>query len=159
MVGRGREEEDWEPVVLDALTSWAVDGFLLCSVQPPTVKEQAALQGKAVMVDAFCRGLPSLQLDIEAGMHAAMTHLLYLGHRRIAHLAAAVDAETFHLRHQAYVDALQAAKCSVTAAYQVHAPFTIADADEATRLVLERSDPPSAIVCDSEVLAVRVGQC
>src|SRR6266852_3739129 len=89
MLASVRDEQDWQPVVLDALTSWAVDGFLLCSVQPPTVKEQAALQGKAVMVDAFCRGLPSLQLDIEAGMHAAMTHLLYLGHRRIAHLAAA----------------------------------------------------------------------
>jgi len=154
MLASVRDEQDWQPVVLDALTSWAVDGFLLCAVQPPTAKEQAALQGKAVMVDAFCKGLPSLQLDIEAGMHAAMTHLLYLGHRRIAHLAAAVDAETFHLRHQAYVDALQAARCSVTAAYQVHTPFTIADAYEAARLVLERSDPPSAIVCDSDVLAV-----
>ncbi len=154
MLASIRDEQDWQPVVLDALTSRAVDGFLLCTVQPPTVREQTALQGKAVMVDAFDTGLPSLQLDIEAGMHAAMTHLLRLGHTKIAHLAAAVDAETFHLRHQAYLDALQAAGVPVAETYQARAPFIIADAHRAARLVLERPDPPSAFVCDSDVLAV-----
>jgi LacI family repressor for deo operon, udp, cdd, tsx, nupC, and nupG len=149
-----RDERDWQPMILDALTSRAVDGFLLCTVQPPTVKEQTALQGKVVMVDAFNTGLPSLQLDIEAGMHAAMTHLLRLGHTKIAHLAAAVDARTFHLRHQAYLDALQAAGVPVAETYQARAPFIIADAHRAARLVLERPDPPSAFVCDSDVLAV-----
>src|SRR5579859_3844285 len=156
MLASIRDEQDWQPVILDALTSRSVDGFLLCTVQPPTVKEQAALQGKAVMVDAFDTGLPTLQLDIEAGMHAAMTHLLRLGHTKIAHLAAAVDAETFHLRHQAYLDALQAAGVSVEETYQARAPFIIADAHRAARLVLECPDPPSAFVCDSDVLAVGV---
>jgi LacI family repressor for deo operon, udp, cdd, tsx, nupC, and nupG len=149
-----RGEQDWQPVVLDALASGAVDGFLLCTLQPPTVKERTALEGRAVLVDAYCSGLPSLQLDIEAGMHAAMTHLLRLGHTKIAHLAADVDAATFRQRHQAYQDALQAAGWPITAAFQARAPFTIAGAYQAARLVLERSDPPSAIVCDSDVLAV-----
>ena len=61
---------------------------------------------------------PSLQLDVAAGMRAAMSHLLHLGHTKIAHLAAAVDAETFHLRHQAYLDALQAAGLPVTESHQ-----------------------------------------
>lgn len=154
MLASIRDEQDWQPVVLDALASRAVAGFLLCTVQPPTAREQTALQGKAVMVDAFGQGLPSVQLDVGAGMRAAMTHLLHLGHTKIAHLAAAVDAETFHLRHQAYLDALQTAGVPIVAAYQVHAPFTIAGAYEAARLVLECSDPPSACVCDSDVLAV-----
>src|SRR5260370_36669287 len=102
MLASVRDEQDWQPVVLDALTSWAVDGFLLCSVQPPTVKEQAALQGKAGKVAAFCRGLPSLQLDIEAGMHAAMTYPLYPGHRRHAHCAAGVAAGALHHLTQDY---------------------------------------------------------
>jgi LacI family transcriptional regulator len=89
-------------------------------------------------------------------MQTAMTHLLHLGHTKIAHLAAAVDTETFHLRHRAYLDALQRARCPVTRAYQVHAPFTIPDAYRAARHVLECSDPPSAIICDSDVLAVGV---
>jgi DNA-binding LacI/PurR family transcriptional regulator len=150
-----RGEQDWQPVVLDALAAGAVDGFLLCTLQPPTAKERTALEGRAVLVDAYCSGLPSLQLDIEAGMDAAMAHLLGLGHTKIAHLAADVDAATFRQRHRAYQDAfLQAAGEPIPAAYEARAPFTIAGAYQAARLILERSDPPSAIVCDSDVLAV-----
>ncbi len=149
-----RDERDWQPVVLDALTSWAVDGFLLCTMQPPTGKELAALQGKAVLVDVFASELPSLRLDIEAGMQAAMTHLLKLGHRKIAHLGAAVDAETFHLRHRAYTRALQRAGCTIIDAYYTQAAFTIPAAYEAALQVLQSPDPPTALVCDSDVLAV-----
>ena len=156
MLASVRDEQDWQSAVLDALVSRAVDGFLLCTLQPPTVREQTALEGKAVMVDASGSGLPSLQLDIEAGMHVAMSHLLRLGHTKIAHLAADVDAETFHRRHQAYLDALQSAGVPVTAAYQVRAPFSIAETCQAARRILELSDPPSAFVCDSDVLAVGV---
>src|SRR5579859_7429862 len=125
MLASVRDERDWQPVVLDALTSRAVDGFLLCTMKPPTIREQAVLRGKAVMVDALCEGVPSLQLDVEAGMDAAMHHLLKLGHTRIAHLAADVDAETFHRRHQAHLNALRAAGLLVTEAYQARVPFTI----------------------------------
>lgn len=154
MLAHVRDEQDWQPVVLDALTSRAVDGFLLCTMQPPTAEDLAVLQGKVVLVDAFSTALPSLRLDIEAGMQAAMTHLLKLGHRKIAHLGAAVDAETFHLRHQAYVNTLEQAGSAVNNAYHAQAAFTIPAAYEAARQVLESPDPPSAIVCDSDVLAV-----
>jgi LacI family transcriptional regulator len=115
-----------------------------------------ALRGKAVMINSGCYPLPSLQLDITAGMQVAMAHLLHLGHTKIAHLAAAVEAETFHQRHRAYLDALQNAGCPITSAYQVQAAFTIPDAYRAARDVLVCADSPSAIICDSDVLAVGV---
>jgi LacI family transcriptional regulator, repressor for deo operon, udp, cdd, tsx, nupC, and nupG len=151
-----RDERDWQQVVLDALASRSVDGFLFFTLSPPTEAAQIALQGRALLVDAASPALPSLLLDVEAGMHAAMQHLLRLGHSRIAHLAAAVDAATFHLRHTAYLNALQAAGLPITAAYQARAAFSIADARQATHRILEAPDPPTAIVCDSDVLAVGV---
>ena len=154
MLASVRDERDWQPVVLEALASRAVDGFLLCTMMPPTAQEQAALRGKAVMVDGLYEGVPSLQLDIEAGMEAAMKHLLKLGHTRIAHLAASVDAETFHRRHRANLDALRAAGLPVIEAYHVRAPFAIDAAKHIARQVLELPEPPSAFVCDSDVLAV-----
>ena len=154
MLASVRDERDWQPVVLDALASRAVDGFLLFTLKPPTAREQTVLRGKAVMVDAMCEGAPSVQLDVEAGMDAAMKHLLNLGHSRIAHLAADVDAETFHRRHQAYLNALQVAGLPVNEAYYARAPFTIAETRQIARRVLELSKPPSAFVCDSDVLAV-----
>lgn len=154
MLASVRDERDWQPVVLDALTSRSVDGFLLFTIKPPTERERTALRGKAVMVDALYEGVPSLQLDIEAGMDAAMKHLLELGHTRIAHLGADVDAETFHRRHQAYLDALQAAGLPVNEAYHTCAPFMIAETRQIARRVLELPEPPSAFICDSDVLAV-----
>lgn len=156
MLASIRDEQDWQQVILDALSSRSVDGFLLFAIYPPLEGVYTALQGKAVLIDAPSRALPSLQLDIEAGMHAAMRHLLHLGHTKIAHLAAAVEAETFHLRRKAYLDALSAAGLTVTAAYQGRASFTIADAYQAAHRILDCPDPPSAIVCDSDVLAVGV---
>ena len=154
MLASVRDEGDWQPVVLDALASRAVDGFLLFTIEPSTERERAALRGKVVMVDALCEGVPSLQLDIEAGMDAAMKHLLKLGHTRIAHLAADVDAETFQRRHRAYVEALQAAGLPAMEAYHARVPFTIDGTRQVARQVLELAEPPSVIVCDSDVLAV-----
>src|SRR5690348_6134823 len=131
MLASVRDERDWQPVVLDALASSAVDGFLLFTLKPPTEWEQMALRGKVVIADALHQAVPSLQLDIEAGMNAAMQHLLKLGHSRIAHLGADVDAETFHRRHQAYVDALQAAGLSAIEAYHARARFAIDRAQQA----------------------------
>jgi LacI family transcriptional regulator, repressor for deo operon, udp, cdd, tsx, nupC, and nupG len=156
MLASVRDVHDWQQVILGGLASRSVDGFVLFTIGPPTESEQTALQGKAVLVDASSRELPALRLDIEAGMRAAMLHLLHLGHTKIAHLAAAVDVETFHLRRKAYLDAVQAAGLLVATAYQARASFTIADAYQAARQLLECPDPPSAIVCDSDVLAVGV---
>ena len=156
MLASVRDERDWQQVVLDALSSRSVDGFLLFTLRPPMEGVLTALQGKAVLVDASCHPLPSLLLDVGAGMHAAMGHLLRLGHTKIAHLAAAVDADTFHMRRAAYLDALSAAGLAVTAAYQGCASFTFDDARQAARRILKEPSPPSAIVCDSDVLAVGV---
>src|SRR2546430_2556438 len=128
--------------------------FLFLSIYPPMEGVHTALRGKAVLIDASSRELPSLQLDIEAGVRAAMMHLLQLGHMKIAHLAAAVEAETFRLRHKAYLDVLQAEGLPVKAAYQGRASFIFADACQVAHGILDCPDPPSAIVCDSDVLAV-----
>jgi len=156
MLAQVRDEHDWRHMILDVLTSRAVDGVLLCEVEPPTTNDYMALHGKAVTVNVGSQMFPSLQLDITDGMHVAMMHLLQLGHRKIAHLAANVDTETFHLRHHAYLDVLQRAGCPITNAYQVHAPFTIPEAYQAARRLLDATEPPSAIICDSDVLAVGV---
>lgn len=156
MLASVRDERDWQQVVLDALASRSVDGFLLFTLRPPTERMRSALRGKAAIVDASDSMLPSLRLDIEDGMRAAMSHLLHLGHTKIGHLGAAVDAESFHLRRQTYLDMLQAAKLPAVAAYQERTPFTIEDAHAAARRLLDVSDPPSAVVCDSDMLAVGV---
>ena len=149
-------EQDWQQVISDALASHAVDGFLLFTLRPPADELRAVLQGKAVIVDDYSIELPSLQLDIEGGARAAMSHLLQLGHTRIAHLAAANESETFRLRRATYLHMLEAAGLPISTAYQVQADFTFGSAQMAAQRLLELHDPPSAIFCDSDFLAVGV---
>ena len=148
------DEPDWRHVMLDLLSSRAVDGALLFTTPP--VELHRALRGKAVVVDASSHELPSLRLGVEPGARAAMEHLLALGHTKIAHLAAAVDAETFQRRGRAYHDALLAAGIAPRPAYQQAAPFSVPQARRAAHALLELDDPPTAILCDSDMLAAGV---
>src|SRR5579885_3169365 len=43
-----RDEQDWQHMILDALSTRAVDGFLLCEVEPLATSKQAALRGKEI---------------------------------------------------------------------------------------------------------------
>jgi DNA-binding LacI/PurR family transcriptional regulator len=147
-------DPDWQQVMLDTLTSRSVDGVLLFA--PPSKDVHANLQGKSLLVDATSHLLPCLLLDIEAGMRAAMEHLLHIGHTKIAHLAAAVETETFQVRRTGYLRTLHTAGIPIVPAYQEHAAFTIADAHQAASRLMQVPEPPSAIVCDSDVLAAGV---
>ncbi len=155
-LGTVREKEDWQPVILDALWSNSVDGFLLFAMLPPGGKERRSLRGKAVIVDASTRGFPSVGLDVENGMRAAVSHLRELGHRRIAHLAAAVAAETFAVRRKAYREALSAAGLVMQDEHERDTPFSMPAACDIAREMLGSSERPTAIVCDSDVLAAGV---
>ncbi len=151
-----QEPEDWQAVIVDALVSNAVDGFALFALRPPATKAMQALHGKAVLVDASSRGFPSVLLDIEGGMRTAVRHLLGLGHARIGHLAANIDAETFALRKRAFGETMRNAGVASRSAWQAEAPFDIAKAASAAEQIFSGREAPSAIVSDSDVLAAGV---
>src|SRR5207249_9844667 len=46
LLAQVRDEQDWQHMILDAFTSRAVDGFLLCEIELATSKHMA-LRGKA----------------------------------------------------------------------------------------------------------------
>ena len=148
------DERDWQHVVLDLLSARAVDGVLLFT--PPPTELHTGLRGKAVVVDATSRVLPTLQLAVEAGARAATEHLLALGHRKIGRLCADVNAETFDLRAKGYADAMRAAGVTPNLRHHARAAFTIAEARRAALWILSAPDRPTAILCDSDMLAVGV---
>jgi LacI family transcriptional regulator, repressor for deo operon, udp, cdd, tsx, nupC, and nupG len=151
-----REGRDWQSVILDSLLSRSVEGFLLFALQPPTAREKRGLHGKAVLVDASSKGFPSIVLGVEDGIRSALAHLHQAGHTKIGHLGAAIDLETFNLRRETYLSTLREARLPICKTYQAQASFGIESATEAARKILSRPDRPSAIVCDSDVLAVGV---
>ncbi|MCO6004968.1 LacI family transcriptional regulator [Actinoallomurus purpureus] len=90
---------------------------------------------------------PTINFDVAGGMRAIAAHLAELGHRRIGHLAASVDAWTFRVRGDALADAFPGSVVRQATAIDVAA------ARQAALELLDRSDRPSALVCDDDLIA------
>jgi DNA-binding LacI/PurR family transcriptional regulator len=142
----------WERSSYEALRGGPVDGFLFFGIEPP--RPRRGERGvPVVVIDAEMRGHPSVRLDVEHGTDAVMAHLLGLGHRRIAHLAAAVEGQTFRLREERIAAALEDAGLDAAALPRARAIFTFDDAARAARALLDVPDRPTAVICDDDILA------
>ncbi|WP_354698170.1 LacI family DNA-binding transcriptional regulator [Paraconexibacter sp. AEG42_29] len=146
-VARGDGEES-----VRALRAAFVDGLLVFAIAPP-----AAALGPGgppvVLMDMPATDLPSVTLDLKGGVHAAMEHLLGLGHRRIAHLRADVPTPTFVARANAWARALLDAGIDPADDLIVGSLFSHTAARVAGRDLLQRSPRPTAVLCDDDVLA------
>jgi LacI family repressor for deo operon, udp, cdd, tsx, nupC, and nupG len=97
-----------------------------------------------------------VNLDIADGFRQVTDHLLGLGHRRLVHLASAVDSWTFDVRARALADAVRNVPGAVVTT--VSAPFDVSAAKEAAQRALTAPGPrATAVVCDGDILAA--GAC
>ncbi|WP_395104438.1 LacI family DNA-binding transcriptional regulator [Actinomadura sp. SCN-SB] len=129
----------------------AIDGIIASSMPLDAISGFGDVP--VVMLDAGpdAGGAPTVDFDVKAGMRAITEHLAALGHRRIGHVAAAVDEWTFRARGAALAEAVQALDggrlTREAGAINVHA------AKEAAGRLLDRPDRPTALVCDDDLIA------
>ena len=138
----------WEEQSFEALRAGPVDGYLLFEVSAP---EALGPDENVVLVEAEAPRRPSVRFDAEGGAAAAFEHLLELGHRRIAHLAADFDAPTFHLREAARRRVLSDAGLDPGTQPRAMTAIGIDAARDAGRALLD--DHPTAIFCDDDLIA------
>ncbi len=149
-------DTDWQQRIVHALATRSIDGFILFAVDLPANTNLELLRGNAVVVDGYSPELPSLLLDIEYGASAAMQHLLDLGHRCVAHLAANIDVETFRIRQRVYERMLNEAGIPLRAEHQATCGLDFVEASNATLGLLQCEEPPTAIFCDDDMIAAGV---
>lgn len=149
-------DPDWQQRIVHALATRSIDGFILWALDLPESSQLELLRGNAVIVDGYSPAFPSLLLDIEYGASAALRHLLDLGHRRIAHLAANIDVETFRVRQRVYERLLKEANISLREEYQATAGLDIEESCSAALDLLRGPEPPTAIFCDDDLMAAGV---
>ncbi|GAA3293390.1 LacI family DNA-binding transcriptional regulator [Dactylosporangium vinaceum] len=95
---------------------------------------------------------PAVLVDDRPGIAAAVRHLVELGHRRIAHIAGPARFLHGWTRRRAFEDALADAGLGATAV--VEADFSAAGGARATRALLDLAEPPTAIVCANDLMAI-----
>lgn len=95
---------------------------------------------------------PTIWIDDTDAALTVYRYLHALGHRRIAHVAGRADFEHTGMR----IAALQtfAAAVGLDHAQSLTTDYSAAEGEHATRRLLSRSEPPTAIVYDNDVLAV-----
>ncbi|WFE33163.1 LacI family DNA-binding transcriptional regulator [Micromonospora sp. WMMD975] len=152
----------------------AIDGALVYSCDPTSTAVQFLTRRKLplVYVDQLpVEGIPAVNVDDRSGARAAAQHLIDLGHRRIGLLlsglhgthglvtAADLTAEghASTQRMLGWRDALDAAGIDPLMARQSGADLEQAKAG--ARLLLDRPDRPTALLCFSDAVAYGALRC
>jgi LacI family transcriptional regulator len=142
-----------------ALRARQCDGFIVATAhrEDPLV-EQAADQGlPMVLVNRVtdARLVPAVAGDETKAVTDAVEHLVWLGHRRIAHVAGPQELSTGFGRYRAFIDAigrsdLATDDCPVTFA----GAYSEAAGTAAMQDLLERSTRATAVVAGNDLLAL-----
>ncbi|MFD4136915.1 LacI family DNA-binding transcriptional regulator [Streptomyces goshikiensis] len=135
----------------------ALDGVIASSMAAGALDAIGGADLPLVMLDSdptAGRAAAHVNLAMADGMRQTAEHLLGLGHRRILHLASAVDSWTFDTRAEALAALLRPhAELRTT-----RSTLTVDGARTATEKALTApGDRPTAIVCDDDILAA--GAC
>ncbi|MFB7369472.1 LacI family DNA-binding transcriptional regulator [Streptomyces sp. NPDC056222] len=133
-----------------------VDGFVLVDLQvrDPRIPVLEELGVPTVVIGGPGRhgGLPSVWADDREAMVSIVDYLAALGHRRIAHLAGLPAFQHTQRRIRAVRDS--ARRLGLTEAVSLPTDFSDAEGAAATRALLARPQRPTAIIYDSDVMAV-----
>jgi DNA-binding LacI/PurR family transcriptional regulator len=139
-------------------TWWAqrkVDGVILVDLQVGDrrvrVLRELGIPAVVVGTPRGTNGLPAVWKDDQAVTGTVVSYLAGLGHRRIARVGG--FPRYWHSRLRAEAFATQAAAAGLETV-TIAADYTAEHGAEATRALLDSPRPPTAILYDSDVMAV-----
>ena len=153
-------DKDREEVIVQKMQARFVAGLIMATAayrDDPAVRVCAE---KGIPVVLFNRGMDNANIsavvnDDRAGIADAVGHLATLGHRRIAHVAGPQDTYTGMVRHQAFVETMQARGLPVDEALVAFAAgYTVPAGDRAVTNLLGLGTPFSAVIAANDQLAL-----
>lgn len=143
--------------MLSVLVDGRIDGaiFIAPHFSAKTVEIATALHLPcAVVSGAPLAGLTCFSVNNEGGMHQALQHLYDLGHRKIGHIAGRRDMQDAILRLHGYESFLAAKGLPFHPEWVFNGNFEISGGRLAMRSLLELEDPPTAITCANDEMAI-----
>ena len=154
------ENPEREAVSLGVMTAERAAGIIIAT----TNENEAALRrsldmGMAIVaIDRHIRGVATdtVVVDNEGAAHEATTHLVRLGHRRIAIVGGPRDADTARERRRGYERALREARIDLRPELLYEGDFHETAGLAGTRHLLGLADPPSAIFSVNNLTTIGV---
>jgi LacI family repressor for deo operon, udp, cdd, tsx, nupC, and nupG len=155
LLGDTQYDSAREQGYISMIAARQADGVV--SLVPRIPKELAQSQSRFPFVNA-CEYVPdanvtSLYVDNVAGAMKATSHLITLGHRRIAHIRGPMTSQICVDRQKGYEQALRRARISVNKSLISAGDFTVESGIRATGELLSRGEELTAIFCANDDMA------
>ena len=154
------ENAEREAAILDVLIADRVAGIMIATTNEngEVLRRSLAMGTALVALDRRIHGLPtdSVAVDNESAAHEAVTHLIRLGHRRIAIVGGPADAHTARERLRGYERAHRDALLSIDPELVTAGTFRESAGLTLTRQLLGLSAPPTAIFSVNNLTTIGV---
>lgn len=150
--------DDEQVTYLKNIRSRRVDGFILVRTraQDPRIELLQQYQFPFVAFGRTEAGLdyPYVDEDSELGIRLVVEHLLQLGHTRLACLAAPPELMFARYRLRGFTETLQTHGLTVDPSLIVTGDLTQRQGRELAGQLLDRPNPPTAIVASNDLMAL-----
>ncbi len=152
------DRQDW---FLQTVRQHNIDGIIICPAEDSKASDFQAILDWGIPCVFASRYIPEITADYVGtdnllGMKLATSHLIGLGHQRIAMIGGLTRASTGRDRVAGYLEALKAAGIKRDDRLIVPSRLT---RDEGKRIItdlLKMKKPPTAAVCGNDVIAFGV---
>jgi LacI family repressor for deo operon, udp, cdd, tsx, nupC, and nupG len=138
------------------------DGIILlasiCPLPPPRARPSGARKAPIVLgfenVGADFAGVPGVRIDNMAAGREATEHLIQLGHNRIGFITGSASSLLTADRERGYQAAMEDVGIPVAEGWIVEGNLSLEDSRRATRDLLQHPQPPTAIFCANDEMAM-----
>ncbi|EQB9843341.1 DNA-binding transcriptional regulator CytR [Cronobacter sakazakii] len=158
LIGDCAHQNQQEKTFIDLIITKQIDGMRLLGSRLPfdASKEEQRNLPPMVMANEFAPELelPTVHIDNLTAAFNAVNYLHELGHQRIACIAGPEEMPLCHYRLQGYVQALRRSGMTVDPHYIARGDFTYEAGANALEQLLNLPQPPTAIFCHSDVMAL-----
>jgi LacI family transcriptional regulator len=148
-----------EAAEAEALLERGVDGLMLVgAAHDPVLWDRLVRRALPVVTTWIydtAGGRPCIGFDNARAAARVASYLLDLGHRRIAMIAGIIAAnDRAAARVVGVRDALAARGASLEPDLLVERAYGVAEGRQAMRMLLHHREPPTAVICGNDVLAI-----
>jgi LacI family transcriptional regulator len=161
LLGNTAETLNKQERLLAMMQEYRADGVLLCPATGTSTQTIARLRQGGLPFVLFTRYVDGVEADYvgadnRRGAELATEHLITLGHQRIAFVGGPANSSARRDRQQGYQNTLARHKLPVDPAIQITSPTTREGGHQCIRTLLERADPPTAVLCYNDIVAFGV---
>lgn len=159
LIGNTDNDHERERRVITEMRDRSIDGLIVATARRhhPLLVESSRDGFPIVLVNRVVEDhvLPSVSVDDQMGIRAAVAHLAFLGHRRIAHVAGPQELSTGNGRYLGFLAGLEASGIEPDPALVAFAnSFSEAEGFRCTEELFATMHPFTAIVAVNDTLAL-----